>query len=152
MLHKSKLLALAVLATSTFAGCKKPDAPPATECYSGRVVAATCVDGVLIEVDPAYAVGAPAFAPTEHGNVLLGRNVIAVVNSQALNSMGRPGAPGNLSSIGQRLYFNTAADGPGWSGPRCNAADGMRGNFPHVALTDISTTGCQEYAPFCGTR
>ena len=151
MLHKSITLALAVLATGTLAGCKKGNPQPATECYSGRVVAATCVDGVLIDVDPAYAIGAPAFAPSEGGEVLLGRNVIAVINSQALNSMGQAGDPGSLSSIGQRLYFNTAVGDSTHQGPRCRAAGGMRGAFPRVALINISTTGCQPVI-FCGTR
>ena len=152
MLHKILSLTLAVLATGTFLGCKKEHGP-APGCYTGRVVGATCVDGVLIDVDPAFVIGAPAYERRNTGDVLLGRNVIAVLNSQALSNMGRPGSSGTLSTIGTHLYFNTVPGDSALLGPRCLAADGLRGNFPRVGLINISTTGCQVVGPVtCGTR
>ncbi|MBD2724602.1 hypothetical protein [Hymenobacter armeniacus] len=103
---------------------------------SGRVVGFTCMDGMLIDVDPAYGLGAPALQRRVNGDTLLGRHVIAVVNT-----MDYP----RLITVGPALHFNAVNDPNRQdSGVRCFAADGVKGPVPRVVLSNVSTTACQD--------
>lgn len=153
MLHAFFSRSLTALAAVSLLGCAERPAGPEPGCLTGTVVAVTCVDGVLIDVDPHFPIGGPAYVPREDGEVLLGRNVVAVLNSQTLNSMGRPGPNGSLSALGRRLYFTAGPADSAQTGPRCRAADGMRGAFPTVTLANVSTSGCQQVeGPRCGNE
>jgi hypothetical protein len=114
------------------AGCRHPkchDPQPRPRCYAGTVVAETCLDGVLIEVDSLYPIGRPV-GPGQPGGVP-GRNMIAAVNPL-----------GNLNHPGQRVYFTYRNDpsqqSPG-SGCRQNA---LPLAVPHLVLSNLSATAC----------
>lgn len=134
MLRTSSALGLAALLAGSLLGCKK-DAALRPNCFSGTVVANTCMQGVLIDVDPAYPIGAPAVSMA--GNRFLGNNVVAVSRSASLQ---------NISNVGQRLYFNyTNAPAPDNSLVICClAADGTTTPVPEVALTNVSTVSCDS--------
>ena len=136
MLRKFLSLGLVVLATSSFLGCKK-DAPAAPPCYAGRVVAVTCTDGMLIDVDTAYPIGArhtvressPAASPT-----VLGNNVVAVVNTSDY---------GRLATVGLTLHFNAVNDPNRQSNElQCYFFDGVQGAVPRLVLRNVATTAC----------
>ncbi|WP_345237810.1 hypothetical protein [Hymenobacter saemangeumensis] len=134
-----KLLPAALLlAACTLPGCES-GCDPTPECLSGTVVGSTCMDGLLIDVDPRYRIGGNAVLP-RHGrpDTLLGRNVIAVVNGDALASLPYP-------AVGQRLYFTYVNDPDRqWNGLCCFANDGVKTNIPHLLLSNVSTTGCGQ--------
>ena len=112
-------------------GCHKGDTPQPT-CYSGTVVAYSCVLGPLVDVDPAYPIGARAVSVV--GNSFLGNNVIAVANSSSFRFN---------AQVGQRLYFTyTKASTP--SGNPCLAADGTTTPVPNLALSNVSTVSCDS--------
>ncbi len=124
---------LAVLAAAMFFGCDKAGSPQ-PPCYTGRVVGWTCVDGLLIDVAPGYAIGAPAVVGWASGDTLLGRNVIAVANTAELR---------NLVAAGQRLYFNcTTTPSQHSTGLGCYVNDGVKTTIPHLELSNTSTTAC----------
>ncbi|MEL5995046.1 hypothetical protein [Hymenobacter segetis] len=129
MLRLSSSLCLAALTAGSLLGCKKDCAKPQPDCYNGTVVATTCMLGVLVDVDPAYPIGARAVSV--YGNRFLGNNVVAVANSASL---------GNL---GHRLYFTytKASTGPGMA---CLAADGTTTPVPFVTLSNLSTVSCDS--------
>ena len=137
----AKFLLPGLLTAGTLLGCEKAVSPPSNACYAGRVVDATCVDGVLIDVDARFPIGRPTFRRGTNGPVLLGRNVISVSNSQDLGSIGTPSTTGGLSTVGQRLYFGAEPDSAA-RGPRCFAADGVLNAVPVMQLRNISTTAC----------
>lgn len=111
-------------------GCPGPT--PAPHCVSGTLVALTCMDGPLINVDARYRIGAPGVLANGQQ---LGPNVIAVVNRDGLSG---------IDSVGQRVYFTYVNDpNQQWNGLCCFAADGTRQPVPHLVLSNISTTGCQ---------
>ena len=122
---------MAALLAGAFFGCKKDGVPQPT-CYAGTVVATTCMLGVLVDVDPAYPIGARA--ASVYGNRFLGNNVVSVANSGALQSLGR---------VGQRLHFTytSAQTNPGMA---CLAADGTTTPVPIVALSNVSTIPCDS--------
>jgi hypothetical protein len=121
-----------VLAAGTLAGCHKKCQDPQPGCVSGIIVANTCVDGPLINVDARYHIGAPGVLA---GGQQLGRNVIAVVNRDVL---------GRIDSIGQRVYFTYTSDPDRqWNGMCCFAFDGTQQPVPHLVLSNVSATGCQ---------
>ena len=142
MSHKLLSLGLLAVVASSLLSCKKEsdDAGkpigcfPAPICYSGRVVASTCMDGMLIEVNPAFPIGAPATIRRASGDSLLGRNLIAVVNTSDF---------GRINSVGLTLHF-TAVNDPNrqYSGVRCLAADGVQGSVPRLVLSNVGTTAC----------
>ena len=122
---------VAALLAGALLGCKK-DCTPQPTCYSGTVVANTCMLGTLIDVDPAYRIGARAVSV--YGNRLLGNNVVSVANSGDLKS---------LRNVGQRLHFTytSAQTNPGMT---CLAADGTTTPVPIVTLSNVSTVSCDS--------
>ncbi|GAA4033684.1 hypothetical protein GCM10022409_17480 [Hymenobacter glaciei] len=112
-------------------------------CYTGQIVAVTCVNGVLIDVDPRFPIGKPTSRNGGNGPVFLGRNVIAVSNSRDItSSVSTATVPGTLNNIiGQRLYFSAEPDSLVY-GLGCYVADGVREPVPGMRLSDISTTAC----------
>jgi hypothetical protein len=98
------------------------------------VVATTCMMGILIDVDPAYPIGARAVSIM--GNRFLGNNVVAVANSASL---------GNLGRVGQHLHFTyTKTPAPTTSAMTCLAADGTTTPVPFVTLSNLSTVSCDS--------
>ena len=140
-----KYLPLALLAAScTLPGCQLDptgcDGPPAPHCYAGRIVASTCMDGLLVEVDARYPIGATALRPgMGQPDSLLGHNVVAVVNTSDLHSQLTPAQ----CEVGQPLYFTYVNDpsrqSNGWC---CFAGDGVRGNIPRLVLSNVAVTPC----------
>lgn len=140
MLHKFFRLAVATVAAVAVLSCKK-ECPSPPACYAGIVVARTCTEGVLIDVDPTYAIGAPAvIAQSGGGNKRVGNNVISVVNTADLRQ---------VTGVGQRLYFTYKNDpnrqhyspGPAMC---CFANDGSKTPIPHLVLSNLSMTGCDS--------
>ncbi|WP_345126239.1 hypothetical protein [Hymenobacter antarcticus] len=134
MSHKLLSLGLLAVVAGSLLSCKKDaDVSPAV-CYSGRVVAYTCMDGMLIEVTSAFPIGAPATIRGASGDSLLGRNLIAVVNTSDY---------GRMNSVGLTLHF-TAVNDPNrqHSGFTCLAADGVKGPVPRLVLSNVGTTAC----------
>ncbi|MDO7848450.1 hypothetical protein Q5H92_18940 [Hymenobacter sp. M29] len=131
MLRICSPFGLAALLAVSLLGCSK-DSAPHPKCYSGTVVATTCMLGVLIEVDPAYPIGAPAVSA--YGNQFLGNNVVSVANSGSLQNLGR---------VGQRLHF-TYTSAQTNSGMVCLAADGTTTPVPIVTLNNVSTLSCDS--------
>jgi hypothetical protein len=131
MLRAYPSFCLAALLTGSLIGCKK-DSPALPDCYSGTVVANTCRLGVLINVDPAYPIGAPA--TSVYGNRFLGNNVVSVSNSGDLQ---------NLNTVGQRLHF-TYSSAQTNRGMMCLAADGTTTSVPIVTLSNVSTVSCDS--------
>ena len=104
------------------------------------MVAFTCVDGIYIDVNPAYRIGAPATVVASGGDQLLGNNVIAVVNSDDLRG---------VTGVGKRIYFtykNDPARQHYTPGPTrcCFANDGSKTDIPHLVLSNVSTTACDS--------
>ena len=145
MLHKTLSLTLAALVAGTFIGCKKEQvAPPAGGCVAGTVVAITCMDGPLIEVDAAYHLGAPTSVPAANGGSRrVGIHIIAMAN--------RSEATG-IDSVGQRVHF-TYDDNPNSPQPPsstcCFALDGAQSPIPRLVISNVSAIPCS--VP-CGTR
>lgn len=135
MLRTFILLGLAAATAGAFAGCKK-DAPP-LPCYTGRVVASTCMDGLLLDVDPASPIGAPAVLARNGRDTLVGRNVVAFANNLRI---------GRLGTVGQTLHFTYIIDPAQHSEITCMAADGSKTPIPHVVASNISTTACDSIA------
>ena len=142
MSHKFRLLGLAGLVMGASLGCQKQKSAP---CLSGTILAGSCVDGMLIEVDPAFPIGAPTLRATAEfrrnapGDTLIGNNVIAIVNSSEFSQiLNRPLA-------GHRVYF-TYEDDPNrrWNGLMCQRFDGVKGPIPHLLLRNVSLTSCEE--------
>ncbi|MBH8570027.1 hypothetical protein KB206_14145 [Microvirga sp. STS02] len=134
MLRSFSSFCLVALAAGSLLGCKKDCATPQPSCYSGTVVATTCMLGVLVDVDPAYPIGARAVSIV--GNRFLGNNVVAVANSATL---------GNLGQVGQQLHFTyTKTSAPTTPTMTCLAADGTTTPVPFVTLSNISTMSCDS--------
>lgn len=136
MLRKFFFLGLTAVAAGA-AGCKKDTLPAPPPCYTGRVVAVTCMDGLLLDVDPAYPIGAPAVLARGR-DTLVGRNVIAAVN---IFSIGR------LATVGQILHFNYVVGPAQHSEVTCLAFDGSKTPIPRGAVSNVSTTACDSIAP-----
>ena len=122
---------LATLLAGTLLGCHK-DGAPQPDCYSGTVVAYSCMLGPLVDVDPAYPIGARAVSVV--GNSFLGNNVIAVANSASLRFS---------AHVGQRLYF-TYSETSTPAGNPCLVADGTTTPVPNLALSNASTVSCDS--------
>lgn len=140
MLRKFFSLSLVVVAAGSFLSCKKDADGPNPACYAGTVVAFTCMDGVYIDVNPAYRIGAPATVATGGADQQLGNNVIAVVNTADLHGLAR---------VGQQVYFtykNDPARQHYAPGPLvcCFANDGSKTVIPHLVLSNVSTTACDS--------
>ncbi|WP_201979987.1 hypothetical protein [Hymenobacter rubidus] len=133
MLRISSSLCLAAVVAGSFLGCKKDCTEPQPTCYSGKVVGTTCMMGILVDVDPAYPIGAPATAI--QGNRFLGNNVIAVANSGNLGSLGR---------VGQQLHFTYTTAPPSTLAICCLVADGTTTTIPSFALSNVSTLSCDS--------
>ena len=88
--------------------------------------------GVLVDVDPAYPIGARAVSL--YGNRFLGNNVVAVANSAALV---------NLGNVDQRLHFAYTSAQRG-AGMACLMADGTTTPVPFVTLSNIATVSCDS--------
>jgi hypothetical protein len=128
-----RTLFLLALAAGTLASCHKKCQDPQPGCVGGTIVAFTCMDGPLINVDARYRIGAPGVL---FNGRRVGNNVIAVVNADALV---RP------DSVGQRVYFTYVNDPSRQSaGMMCLAADGTQQPVPHLVLSNVSATGCGE--------
>ena len=133
MSHKLLSLGLLAAVASSLLSCKKDTADPQV-CYSGKVVGMTCTNGILIEVDPAFPIGAPASRRSASGDSLLGRNLIGVVNTTEY---------GRLATVGLTLHFNAVNDPNRQdSGVRCLAADGVNGRVPRLVLSNVGTAAC----------
>lgn len=141
MFKKFLLPGLLAVVGASLPGCKKDAADLAGSCYSGRIVALTCENGVLIDVDPRFPIGKPTARNSSDGPVLLGQNVISVSNSRDISGIGMNNNPGTQSPMGQRLYFSAAPDSANY-GLGCYAADGVLHPVPTLRLSNISTTAC----------
>ncbi len=129
-----RLLLLSGLIFCLLPGCKHDaDAPPM--CYAGTVVGGTCVDGVLIAVDPVYPIGAPAHVWQADHHVLVG-NAVAAVN---LNT---PANGGAADTVGHRLYFTYVNDPSRQQQSFCFALDRVAEPIPHLVLSNVSATPC----------
>lgn len=136
MLRTFFLLGLAAAMAGAFAGCKKDTPPP--PCYAGRVVVLTCTDGLLLDVDPAYPIGAPAVLRRVSGDSIVGRNVIAVVNTTDI---------ARLATVGLTLLFNYVIDPARHSELCCLVFDGSKTSIPHMVVSNVSTTICEPTRP-----
>lgn len=138
MLHKLLPLGL-LLASCSLLGCESCGEPePEPACYAGTVVGTTCTDGLLLDVDSRYRIGAPAVR-ARYGlpDTLLGANVIAVVNTAELGSLA-----GN-AQVGQQLHFTYVNDpNRQWNGVSCLAYDGVKTVIPRLILSNVSSTPC----------
>lgn len=141
MLKKFLLPGLLAAAGFMALGCEKDEASPVETCYTGQIVALTCENGVLIDVDPRFPIGKPAARNSSDGLVQLGQNVISVSNSRDISGLGLPSNPGTQSPIGRRLYFSAAPDSANY-GLGCYVLDGVVHPVPTMRLSNISTTAC----------
>jgi hypothetical protein len=122
------LLTLLALPGCNVEGCT--DDAPAPPCFSGKVVGTACMDGALIEVDGAFAIGKP-FAPYT--------NLVAAVN---INQTASPDLTidGQVVQIGQVIYFTYT--------PSEKAREAVCPQntvplpIPHLTLSNVSTTAC----------
>jgi hypothetical protein len=138
---KYTLLALSVAAlATTLPACHKKDVDPQPTicfpeplCYAGTVVGATCMDGVLIDVDAAYPIGAPARIHDFSGNYTQYNNIIAVANTADFSQ---------ADTTGRHVYFTYTPATQPWSGLCCFANDAVP-NIPHLVLSNVSITACQ---------
>jgi|GEM_PF-1298777 len=140
----TKLLSASLLlGCCTLLACQhEHDCDPAPSCYSGTVVGNTCMDGMLIDMDPSFGIGAQGLLPRAgRPDSLLGQHVVAVVNTDEL---------GPLPTVGQRLYFTYVNDPDRqWNMRCCFDGDGVRGQVPRLVLSNVSTSPCQQ-APRTG--
>ncbi|RYU80720.1 hypothetical protein [Hymenobacter persicinus] len=120
--------ALGLLAT--LAGCTTcgPDETPAPTCYSAKVVGAACMDGLLLEVDRRYAIGAPS------GNYT---NLVAAVNLESTDSLR---VAGQVVRAGQTIYF-TYQTSPTARQAFC-PQNTVPLAVPHVVLSNVSLVSC----------
>ncbi len=130
MLRTALSCCLATLMAGALLGCHK-DGAPQPDCYSGKVVAYSCMLGPLVDVDPAYPIGARAVSVM--GNRFLGNNVVAVANAAGL--------PHNVQ-VGQ-LYF-TCTKAAARTGATCLAFDGTTSPVPVLDLHNVSTVSCDS--------
>ncbi|TGE21079.1 hypothetical protein [Hymenobacter metallicola] len=122
------LLSLMALPGCTVEGCT--DEEPAPACYSGKVVGAACMDGLLIEVDSQYAIGKPY---ADHSNL------VAAVNL-AQQSTPEYKIDGQVVQPGQTIYF-TYTPSKGAREAMC-PQNTVPLPVPHLTLSNVSTTGC----------
>ena len=135
MLRNASSFCLVALTAGSLLSCHKDKdcAPrPKPACYSGRVVAYTCMLGPLVDVDPAYPIGAPATSAI--GSRFFGNNVIAVANPASLPRNGQ---------LGQTIYF-TSSTAATPASMMCLAADGTTTPVPIVTLSNVSTAACDS--------
>jgi hypothetical protein len=121
------LVASTLLAVASVAGCKSEPT-----CYSGTVLGDRCYDGILIQVDEQYRIGAAVGSPAMP-DTLGSTNIIAAVNVEDF---------GSLAARGRRIYFSYSND-PNRQGPArfCNAMGTALG-VPHLVLSNISANPC----------
>lgn len=135
MLRKFFFLGLAVSGAGCLSGCEK-NASAQPTCYSGVVLRDRCWDGVLIQVDQQFPIGASLRSftvPDSLGN----SNVIAAVNSL-----------GALAVRGQRIYFTyTNNDSKQRPIVRACTTDQAPFPIPHVVLLNVSATACSPLIP-----
>lgn len=132
-----KILPLgALFASLAVASCdhkKCQDPEPQPRCVAGQIIGSRCMDGLLIEVDARYPIGKPAFDMSYDS--IKGNNIIAAVNAADF-----PGL-----AVGQRIYFTYHNDPqrqmPNWT---CFAYDGLKTAVPHLVLSNVSATGCEN--------
>ena len=145
MLQKILWPALLAAAALPLFSCEKRTDAPSDACYTGRIVALTCENGVLIDVDPRFPIGQPTARNSAGGPVALGKNVISVSNSRGISGISGISLstnPGTQSPIGLRLYFSAQPDSVN-HGLGCYVADGVRSPVPALRLSNVSTTACQ---------
>ncbi|TGE25947.1 hypothetical protein E5K00_12370 [Hymenobacter aquaticus] len=126
--------AFALLAFLTLPGCTPNGCPddeaPAPACYSGKVVGAACMDGVLIEVDPQYAIGKAYNQYT---------NLVAAVNMQPSSSPDLT-IDGQVVQVGQTVYFTYTVS------PKAREAVCPQNTVPlpvpHLVLSNLGATAC----------
>lgn len=141
MFTKSLFSGLLAVVGVALLGCKKDAASLTETCYTGQIVALTCVNGVLIDVDPRFPIGKPTARNSSNGPVFLGNNVIAVSNSRDISGLGVATSPGTQSPLGTRLYFSAEPDSANY-GLGCYVLDGVVNPVPAMRLSNISTTSC----------
>ncbi|PJJ47708.1 hypothetical protein [Hymenobacter chitinivorans] len=132
-MRHSLLAATFALPLLTLSGCdlrKCADPEPAPACYSGKVVGAACMDGLLIEVDGQYAIG------KNYGQFT---NVVAAVNllEQATPELK---IDGQVVQPGQTIYF-TYTTSPGAREAFC-PQNTVPLPIPHLVLSNVGTAGC----------
>jgi hypothetical protein len=122
------LLTLLALPGCNVEGCT--DESPAPVCYSGKVVGAACMDGLLIEVDSQYAIGK---------NYNGYNNLVAAVNLKQ-QSTPELSVDGQVVQPGQVIYFSYT--------PSDKAREAMCPQntvpmpIPHLTLANVSSTAC----------
>jgi hypothetical protein len=126
------LLLASGLWLGSLTACK--DNEPEISCYSGVVIGATCMDGVLIEVNSATPIGKPVNFPVTSTTSIVGTNVIAAVNDL-----------GSQAQTGQTIFF-TYQNSPNNAGPvRACTQNTAPLPIPHLTLSNISATGCGKF-------
>ena len=133
MFRNAFSLCVATLLAGSVFSCKNERSEPQPSCYGGTVVATSCMLGVLIDVDAAHAIGAPATSAQSHR--FLGSNVVAVANSASLPGLGQ---------VGRRVYFtyqSTTAPAPT---RYCLDNDGTTTAVPFVTLSNTSLISCDS--------
>lgn len=141
MLKRFLLPGLLAVVALPLLSCEKDAAALSDACYTGQVVALTCENGVLIDVDTRFPIGQPTTRNSAGGPVLLGKNVISVSNSRDISGATLATNPGTRSIVGQRLYFSARPDSVN-HGLGCFVADGVLTPVPVMQLSNISTTAC----------
>lgn len=120
------------LTTLALPSCKEScsEDEPAPACYSGKVVGAACMDGLLVEVDSQYSIG-KAYGPHT--------NLIAVVNL-AQQSTPDYTLDGQTVKPGQTIYF-TYTTAPGAREAFC-PQNTVPMPIPHLVLSNVNQTAC----------
>jgi len=133
MLSKYLSTGLLALAVSTFIGCGKHAAAPTPSCYSGTVVGFNCQNGLLVEVDDQYPIGAPL--RFFYSDSIPQSNIIAAVNQSR-----------TTAKTGQRIYFTYVDDAnqqsPAW--PCTTLEAWIHYPVPHLVLSNVSVTPCGQ--------
>ncbi|UOQ54751.1 hypothetical protein [Hymenobacter cellulosivorans] len=129
--------ALALVSLLALPGCQEGciDEAPAPACYSGKVVGAACMDGVLIEMDSNYPIGK---AHGQHTNLVAGVNLLQQSKPELK-------IDGQVVEVGQTIYF-TYTEGPNMSNAFC-PQNTVPLPIPHLTLSNVSTVGCGQTKP-----
>lgn len=124
--------ALSVLAVLALSGCKEGciEEDPIPACYSGKIVGATCMDGLLIDVDSQYAIGKPY---SQYSNVVAATNLQQQTTPEYT-------IDGQVVQAGQTIYFMYTLD-PGTREAYC-PQNTVSVPVPHLVLHNVGTSAC----------
>ncbi|MCB2409820.1 hypothetical protein [Hymenobacter lucidus] len=126
------LFTLLALPGCNVEGCIDEEPTPA--CYSGKVVGAACMDGLLIEVDSQYAIGKPH---GQHTNLVAAVNLVQSSNPELV-------VDGQTFKEGQTISFTYVVSS--------KAREAMCPQntvplpVPHLVLSNVGTTACPTSA------